>query len=117
MTRNFVRFTATWPSGSHTSSTFPVEMGYFAGGVLHISGAWTDSQIGIQHDVFGLQFPTMDNQLGWTGVSLASASGNASIVAPEWWFYANGTVRLWSHSAGSGVPQAAARTVVVDLKS
>jgi hypothetical protein len=117
MTRNFVRFTATWPSGSPTSSPFSVEMGYFAGGVLHISGDFTDAQIGLQQDVFGMQFPLVDNQLGWTGVSLASATGNASIIAPEWWFYANGGVRLWSHSAGSGVPQAAERFIVVDLKS
>ncbi len=116
--RNFVRFTATWPSGSPTSSPFPVEMGYFAGGILHISGAWTNSQIGLQHVVFGLNFPTMDNQAGWTGMSIPSASGNASIACPEFWFLANGTVRLWSHNgSGSGVPQAAARTIVVDLKS
>lgn len=119
--RNFNRVTAVWPSGSPTSSALPVPAGYYAMSQVHISGAWTNSHIGLQQYVFGLWFPLMDWQGGFTGVSIPTASGNASLECPPNWFPAgqdDHSVRLWSHDGtGSGVPQGNVRTVVVDFKS
>jgi hypothetical protein len=95
-------------------------MGHLAGGVLHLSGAWTDAAIGLQINVFGTWQGFADWQAGYTGVSIPSAIANMSHECPPAWFYAAGKdhqVKLWSHSAGSGVPQAAARTIVLDFKS
>lgn len=118
--RNSVRVTAVWPSGSPTSSALPVDFGYYAAGTMAISGAWTNAAVGIQTDMYpGVPFHFLDSQAGYTGVSLPSASGNAYHAMPVEWFYAHGenTVHLWSHNgSGSGVPQAGARTVILDLK-
>lgn len=119
--RAFTRVTAVWASGSPTSSAIDAPWGHMAGGQLHISGAWTNSHIGLQQTVFGLWFPLMDWQCGFTGVSIPSASGNATLQMPPNWFATYGgdkKVVLWSHNGtGSGVPQGNPRTVVIDLKS
>lgn len=120
MSRGFTRVTAVWPSGSPTSSALAVPWGHLAGGVLHISGAWTDAKIGLQVRVFGQWQPLRDWQGGYTGVSIASASGDAAHQCPPAWFYANGRdheVKLWAHDGtGVSVNQAAARAVVLDAK-
>lgn len=113
--------TATWASGSPTSNALPVGFDNHKGATVCISGAWTDCAIGLQIDVVGgLFMPLMDWQAGWTGVSIASASGNAVHQAPPSWYYAGGTdgkVRLWSHDGtGANVQQADTRTVLVMLK-
>jgi hypothetical protein len=91
-----------------------------AGGVLHISGAWTNAKIGLQVNVFGQWQHVLDWQGGYTGVSIASASGNASHQCPPAWFYANGgdhQVKLYSHDGtGTAVQQTDVRTVVLSLK-
>lgn len=118
--RNFTRVTAVWPSGSPTSSALEVPWGHMAGGLLHISGAWTDAAIGIEQLVFGQWNRVYDWQGGTTGTNIPTARANASFECPPAWFYVNGRdheVRLVSYSGtGSGIPQASARTIVLDLK-
>lgn len=120
MARAHTRVTAVWASGSPTSSALAVPFGDMAGGTLHISGGFTDSKIGIQHYVFGQWQPFLDWQGGYTGVSIASASGNASLMCPPSWFDVFGkdhTVKLWSHDGtGANVAQTGAHTLVLDLK-
>lgn len=120
MARASTRVTAVWPSGSPTSSALAVPWGDMAGGILHISGAWTDAKIGIEQNVFGQWNRVYDWQGGLTGVSIPSAIANASLECPPAWFYVGGRdheVRLVSYSGtGSGIPQAAARYIVIDLK-
>lgn len=114
--------TAVWPSGSPTSSALPVPFTHAKGATITISGAWTNSHIGLQCAVIpGLFLDYKDWQGGYTGVSVPSASGNTTFGAPPNWYYAPGGdfgARLWSHDGtGSGVPQAAARTVLVTVVS
>ena len=119
--RSFSRCTAVWPSGSPTSSALPIPFGHMAAVELHISGAWTDAQIGLQRYVFDQWQPIMDANAQWTGMNLPSASGNCSFACPINWFNScgqDGEVKLWSNNGtGSGIAQAAARTVVLDFKS
>lgn len=120
MSRIFTEVTAVWPSGSPTSSALAVPWGHLAGGLLHISGAWTDAAIGIDQYVFGQWSPVYDWQAGVTGVSIPSARANASHQCPPAWFYINGRdreVRLRSFSGtGSAIPQGDTRTVMLSLK-
>lgn len=120
MARDFSHVTAVWPSGSPTSSALAIPFGHFAGGTLHISGDWTDAQIALDVYTFGQWNRLYDWQAGYTGVTIPSARANASIQCPPAWFYVGGrdhTVRLVSVSGtGSGIPQAAARTIVLELK-
>lgn len=120
MSRRYIRITAVWPASSPTSSGLPIPVGSMAGAVMHISGGFTNAHIGLQFSAFGQWQPLMDWQAGFTGVSIPSASGNASIQCPPAWFYANGddhTVVLFSHNGtGAAVNQAAARTIVLDFK-
>lgn len=121
MTRYFTRVTAVWASASPTSNALDVPFGHMGAAAIHISGAWTNSHIGLQQYVFSQWQPCRDEQAGFTGVSLPSASGNCSHQGPLNWFNfagSDGEFKLWSHDGtGSGVAQAAARTVVVDFKS
>jgi hypothetical protein len=120
MARNFSHVTALWPSGSYTSAPLSIPVGHFAGGIVHISGAWTDAQLGLDTLVFGQWNRVYDWQGGYTGVTIPSARANASIQCPPAWFYVGGgdnTVRLVSVSGtGSGIPQGNARTLVLELK-
>ena len=114
--------TAVWPSGSPTSSALPVPFTHAKGAAVTISGAWTDSHIGLQTEVIaGLWMPFADWQGDYTGVSIPTASGNTTMQAPPNWFYAPGAdhqVKLWSHDGtGSGVPQGDTRTVLVTIVS
>lgn len=119
--RENVRVTAVWPSGSPTSSALPLDWGYYGLGTVTISGAWTNAHLGLQVQMYaGLALPLMDWQGSYTGVSIPSATGNVVRQMPDNWFHprGNNAVLLWSHDgSGSGVPQAAARTVIVDLKA
>ena len=116
--RGFNTVTAYWPSGSPTSSALPISLGYYGAASLHISGDWTEAHIGLRLQLeSGVTFPYADWQAGWSGVSIPSASGNVSLQAPPNWFNAARHACLWSHDGtGNNVPQAAARTVIVDLK-
>ena len=120
MARDYATVTAVWASGSYTSAPIPIPWGHMAGGMVHISGAWTDSQIAIERNVFGQWNRCYDWQAGYTGMTIPSARANASLQCPPNWFYVGGgdnTVRLASVSGtGSGIPQAAARTLVLELK-
>jgi hypothetical protein len=114
--------TAAWPSGSPTSSALPVPFLHAKGATVTISGAWTNAAIGLQCAVIpGLFLPLVDWQGGYSGVSVASASGNTTMQAPPAWYYAPGAdneVMLWSHDGtGSGVPQGNTRTVLVSVVS
>jgi hypothetical protein len=104
-----------------TSSAIPVPWGHLAGGTLHISGSWTDAQIGLEVKVFNQWQPVLDQNCQYTGMCIPTATGNASFNMPVNWFFVCGgdsEVVLWSNNGtASGVPQAAARTIVLDLKS
>lgn len=122
MVKYFATVTATWPSGSPTSAPLPVPFVDAKGATITISGAWTNSHIGLQCQVIsGLFLPYKDWQGGFTGVSIPTASGNTTMEAPPDWYYVPGQdngVRLWSHDGtGSSVPQGDVRTVLVTVVS
>lgn len=116
--------TLPWPSASPTSSAIPIEWAQVKGGLVAISGAWSNSHLGLMVNIgYGLN-KLNDWQGGYTGVSIPSASGNVVYQCPPAWFYVAGSDRgqqgqvcLWSHDGtGTNVAQGNARYVTLQLK-
>jgi hypothetical protein len=120
--RDFVNVTATFPSGSPTSS--PVSFRGYAMGMAQIASGFTGFWLGAQVSLPGgpyLPLPGRNNTYGDTDVATQLATAQAStafLVALPPYFFAAESVCLWSHDgSGSGMPQTSARQVVVGLKS
>ena len=105
----------TIASGAAVSDAF--DMQDYAGGNLYMPAAWTAASIGFQiaPSEGGTYLPLYDDAAAI--VEIDGPSVDTAYTLPKELFAAQ-WVKLWSQDgAGSGTNQAAARTVIIELKS
>jgi hypothetical protein len=88
----------------------------YAYAVLHMPAAWTAADIGFQvsSELDGTFLPLYDDAGALVEISSPAASQAHAIPAEV---LAARFVKVWSETAGSGVNQAAARALIIDMKS
>lgn len=121
--RAAVRFTATIPSGSPTSETWPYEMSDFANGCLSFSGTipaaagTTHATVLSQTHWSAWMYPAQYDS-GFSDVCAVAPTGNTMIMMPPALFGLVGPARLaLTNGSGSGIPATAAVVVSIGLKS
>ena len=107
--------TVTIAATAHLSN--PIDFRSFAGGIIHMPAAWTAASIGfhVSSTVDGTFLPLFDDDD--TLVQIDSAAVDQAYQINDEVFGAH-YVKLWSQDGSEGdTAQAAARTLIVDLKS
>lgn len=120
--RDYARVTASFPSGSPTSTPFTCAP--FAMGMAQLASAMTGFWLGVQVSIAGGPYlPLVGRSLtyGDTDVATQLATAQATtafmVPLPPYMFAADSAV-LWTHDGtGVAMPQTSARAVMIGLKS
>ena len=106
--------TVTIPSGAALSEALNIKS--FALGLVHMPDAWTAADIGFQvSSTVGGDYLPLNNEDGGLLVISGPLVDQAYVIPAR--VGAALYVKLWSNTAGTGTNQAAARSIIVDLKA
>jgi hypothetical protein len=106
--------TVTIPSGGALSEAINIKS--YALGLLHMPSAWTAADIGFQvSSTVGGTYLPLNNEDGGLLVVSGPLVDQAYVIPAR--VGAALYVKLWSNTGGTGENQAAARSIIVDLKA
>lgn len=114
-TRRVRTQTVTIASGANLSDA--IDFRSFAGGIVHMPAAWTAASIGfkVSSTMAGTYLPLFDDDDALVQIDSAAVDQAYQINDAV---FASSYVKLWSQDGSEGdTNQAAARSLIVDLKS